>query len=64
MRVDVESYFVDYRTRQVTYYVPNDTSFTLHYEAEQEEFGRDFIQADVKAAIVRGAERGRDVSRV
>lgn len=57
MSVDVESYFVDYRARQVAYYFPNDTSFTLHYEGEQEVFGQDFVQADVKAAIV-GAQKG------
>lgn len=57
MSVDVESYFVDYRTRQVTYYFPNDETFSLQYAAEQEVFGDDFVQADVKAAIV-GAQKG------
>jgi len=57
MSVDVESYFVDYRTRQVTYYFPNDEVFSLNYEAEHEVFGQSFVQTDVKAAIV-GAQKG------
>jgi uncharacterized protein YbcV (DUF1398 family) len=57
MSVDVESYFVDYRTRQVTYYFPNDEVFALNYEAEHEVFGQSFVQTDVKAAIV-GAQKG------
>ncbi len=57
MSVDVESYFVDYRTRQASYYFPNDESFCLSYAAEGEVFGQAFVQADVKAAIV-GAQKG------
>lgn len=57
MSVDVESYLVDYRTRQVTYYFPNDEVFSLSYEAEHELFGLTFVQTNVKAAIV-GAQKG------
>jgi len=57
MSVDVESYFVDYRTRQIIYYFPNDEVFSLNYEAENEVFGQSFVQTDVKAAIV-GAQKG------
>jgi uncharacterized protein YbcV (DUF1398 family) len=57
MSVDVESYFVDYRTRQIIYYFPNDEVISLSYEEENEVFGQAFVQADVKAAIV-GAQKG------
>lgn len=55
--VDVESYFVDYRTRQVTYYFPNDATLQLSYAADGEVFAQDFDQAAVKVAIV-GAQKG------
>ncbi|MBC3873103.1 DUF1398 family protein [Undibacterium flavidum] len=57
MSIDVESYFVDYRTRQVTYYFPSDENFSLNYASDAEVFGQAFVQADVKAAIV-GAQKG------
>lgn len=57
MSADVESYFVDYRTRQVTYYFPNDETLQLSYAADGEVFAQDFDQAAVKVAIV-GAQKG------
>ena len=57
MEIDVESYFVDYRTRSVTYYFPSDQTYSLVYEANDEAIGDEFVQPDVKAAIV-GAQKG------
>lgn len=57
MEIDVESYFVDYRTRNVTYYFPSDETYTLVYEGSSEVIGDKFVQPDVKAAIV-GAQKG------
>lgn len=57
MEIGVESYFVDYRTHSVTYYFPSDQTYSLVYEANDEAIGDEFVQADVKAAIV-GAQKG------
>lgn len=55
--IDVESYFVDYRTRRVTYYFPSDETVSLTYDSSDEEIAARFSQADVKSAIL-GAQRG------
>ena len=57
IEVGVESYFVDYRTRQITYYFPSDETMTLTYESSNDAIGESFSQADVKIAIL-GAQRG------
>lgn len=55
--IDVESYFVDYRTRQVTYYFPTNETISLVYDSNNDAIGESFSQADVKSAIL-GAQRG------
>ena len=57
IEVGVESYFVDYRTRQITYYFPSDETMTLTYASSNDAIGESFSQADVKTAIL-GAQRG------
>ena len=57
IEVGVESYFVDYRTRQITYYFPSDETLSLTYESSNDTIGKSFSQADVKTAIL-GAQRG------
>lgn len=57
IEVGVESYFVDYRTRQITYYFPSDETLSLTYESSNDTIGESFSQADVKTAILE-AQRG------
>jgi uncharacterized protein YbcV (DUF1398 family) len=55
--IGVESYFVDYRTRQVTYYFPSDETFSLVYDSSNDTIGESFSQVNVKSAILE-AQRG------
>lgn len=57
LEIGVESYFVDYRTRQVTYYFPSDETVSLVYESNGDVIAESFSPADVKSAIL-GAQRG------
>jgi uncharacterized protein YbcV (DUF1398 family) len=53
----VESYFVDYRRHQVTYYFPSNEIFSLAYASDNDAIAELFSVAGVKSAIV-GAQLG------
>ncbi len=57
MGAGVESYFVDYRNHQTTYYTRSDETLTTDLPGTNYECAQMFDAAAVQAAI-RGAQRG------
>lgn len=58
MRVQVESYHVDYRTGRTTYYLPDDITLDLAFSRPQEGIAETFNGGEIRAAIL-GAQQGR-----
>jgi uncharacterized protein YbcV (DUF1398 family) len=58
MRVQVESYHVDYRTGRTTYYLPDGSTLDLAFGRPQEGIADTFNGGEMRAAIL-GAQQGR-----
>ena len=53
----VESYSVDYRTGQATYFMPCGETLSLELGAQEIQIAENFSSSGIKAAII-GAQRG------
>ena len=51
MSVNIESYFVDYRRGETTYYLPNGLSLRLNFDAQLEKISKIFDAEKIKSAI-------------
>ncbi|SEB14297.1 DUF1398 family protein [Variovorax sp. YR216] len=56
--VQVESYYVDYRTGRTTYYLPDGATLDLDFERPQEGIAEAFDGDALRSAIL-GAQQGR-----
>lgn len=54
----VQSYYVDYRAHQSTYYLTNDEALTLKMEACEESCAEAFSTTGIQLAI-KGAQQGK-----
>ena len=51
--IGIESYSVDYRRGETTYYLPNGNSLRLKFDAHPEKISKNFDAAKIKSAILQ-----------
>ena len=51
--IDIESYNVDYRRGETTYYLSNGNSLRLEFDAHPEKISKNFDAAKIKSAILQ-----------
>ncbi|MFC6052694.1 hypothetical protein A6M14_10840 [Acinetobacter sp. Ac_877] len=51
--IDIESYNVNYRRGETTYYLSNGSSLRLEFEAHPEKISKNFDAAKIKSAILQ-----------
>lgn len=51
--IDIESYNVNYRRGETTYYLSNESSLRLEFEAHPEKISKNFDAAKIKSAILQ-----------
>lgn len=58
MSVQVEAYFVDYRSGRSTYFLPNDETLDLSFEKPNQKITEDF-QGDSIRSFILDAQKGK-----